>query len=627
MDPSFLKPGFDPKHLTVAQLRRILLENDVRLPSKVKKARLVRLFNVHVRPKLEQMRDQSVHVQESAASEGVDGVSFDERKRKRDGLDDVVRIGQEDLVGPLDKEERKQKRLKTGGSVIESGDAMDQKIILKEETITTTNPNLSKLKVSPEFAILLKNSTRGKEDDNILIEEVKVDSSSSASVNHNDTGTLDRNSPIEEKKDKVIRSEVTPNKDSINGSSSSNDIISDSEDDGTITIPNNNNNKSVKLVSFCEMVLQNMKHCLFNIFMFTLITSVTLFILWYREQRIRIGYCGVELPPQSIVPAVLQKYVSKRVNNIDLTFIDNWLYTLFKPNCLPCPHEAICFSKMTLSCKPHYRKIVPLLSLNGLIPLSPYCIPDIRRNQFLDTMFNIFLQLLRKQNGRFNCGKELVSQEKNSVSLNHLHNIFAQNVDQEWTQDEVSDLWDSLVKKLQDSSEIETFSIESNGSEEDFDVYFRSTSQVYSSLWCKYGNQILTFLQTYKLILLGFLICLFIITLVNCKRKRRIEYRKRIEKYVTITVEIIKNQTGSNNKDGDDNEDDNGESFLHTLQLRDTVLTDIVDLNERKKIWKDMTKILKNNKEIISAFAEINGEIIECWSWRGEEDNEKNSLM
>ena len=40
-----------------------------------------------------------------------------------------------------------------------------------------------------------------------------------------------------------------------------------------------------------------------------------------------------------------------------------------------------------------------------------------------------------------------------------------------------------------------------------------------------------------------------------------------------------------------------------------------------------MTKILKNNKEIISAFAEINGEIIECWSWRGEEDNEKNSLM
>lgn len=88
-------------------------------------------------------------------------------------------------------------------------------------------------------------------------------------------------------------------------------------------------------------------------------------------------------------------------------------------------------------------------------------------------------------------------------------------------------------------------------------------------------------------------------------------YKKKIEQYVNVTIEKLRTQTG-NHKDGD---------FLHTLQIRDTVLVDVVDLNERKKIWKDMVKVLRDNKEIVTVFAEINGEILECWSYKEKEEN------
>ncbi|KAK5782468.1 Heh2p PWA37_000598 [Arxiozyma heterogenica] len=714
MDPSFLEPGFDPKNLTVAQLRGILIDNNVHLPSKVKKSRLIGLFNSEIVPKLDELRDkykdvkpsskgikkvtkakktkkhflEEQNLKDSTSTESSDNNNDNNKnKRKREHLEDEKddnHIIEADIKHTVltDKDKikdnneaktnsgkRKKKKLKTEQNestqiqssiipetiveaiqqndddnfpFIESSNEMDKNISeIKTVEKQTTSPNLSKLKVSPEFAILLRNATEDKN----LINEVKIESTpnSSTPLYQDDTtyNSLKNNekTPIPEKINQIYEVVDVQNKDSTKASSREDiDIITDSED-ASITIDtdtkiekrdqknerelsistsesvNENGGQkytlldknNTKCTSPRKLDFQKIKHSLFNIIMFIFITSAVLFILWYREQRIRIGYCGAELPPQPIVPAALQKYIAARFN-IDLNVIDDWLYT-FNPKCLPCPDEAICFPKLKLTCKSQYRKIVPLLSLYNLVPLSPYCIPDVRKIQFLDSMFNKFVNLLRRRNASFNCGKG-INQKRNSIPYSHLHDIFGQNVDQAWTQDEVEELWNSLSKKLDGIPEIEFFNIESNDSET-IDVYIRSISQEYSSLWCKYGNQITEFLKTYKLILVGFILILSVVILINSERRKRMAYKKKIEQYVNVTIEKLRTQTG-NHKDGD---------FLHMLQIRDIVLVDVVDLNERKKIWKDMVKVLRDNEEIVTVFAEINGEILECWSYKEKEEN------
>ncbi|GME88819.1 unnamed protein product [[Candida] boidinii] len=46
----YLEPGFDPKSLTVANLRSVLLDHDINYPSSAKKSELVELFKEHVTP-------------------------------------------------------------------------------------------------------------------------------------------------------------------------------------------------------------------------------------------------------------------------------------------------------------------------------------------------------------------------------------------------------------------------------------------------------------------------------------------------------------------------------------------------------------------------------------------------
>lgn len=80
MDPSFLEPGFDPKNLTVAQLRGILIDNNVHLPSKVKKAKLIRLFNSEIVPRLDELRDKYKNVKPS--SKGIKKITTAKKSNK-----------------------------------------------------------------------------------------------------------------------------------------------------------------------------------------------------------------------------------------------------------------------------------------------------------------------------------------------------------------------------------------------------------------------------------------------------------------------------------------------------------------------------------------------------------------
>ncbi|PWN47573.1 hypothetical protein IE53DRAFT_243505 [Violaceomyces palustris] len=66
---AYLDPNFDPNSLKVPQLRSVLLQHDVVLPSSARKPALIQAFQQHVVPKLESLRSQHANI--VASSSGI----------------------------------------------------------------------------------------------------------------------------------------------------------------------------------------------------------------------------------------------------------------------------------------------------------------------------------------------------------------------------------------------------------------------------------------------------------------------------------------------------------------------------------------------------------------------------
>lgn len=751
----FLEPGFDPKTLKVPQLRRILAENNVDIPSKVKKNALVRLYEKEIVPQLDDLRDRYKNVKPS--SKGIKKVT----KKKQEKLEptptsttsspskpkkrsrktvkeeeeqikkeqkknevkfetiaanneatDKKKVDDDEQEAQKKKKKRKNNKkkknvtsdkkvendsetaipapeiesaVKVEGEVEKRNSLTTPKPDQKQEGLTSTNkidsilniveqpvkreilkPDLSKLKVSPEFAVLLKSASEQTNDSDHLsnkiqetvqevekveeIEEVKEENDSSEVknkeeivevkesndiipdsegenehqssqlVNDDNTDSTETSELPKTKKEKTLQSIKPWGKREGNEISDVNTTEKSTADLKT-PLPRTKKNLKIKQwVSRCGILklpktkcllkvdCQVLRGCLFNITIFAVITLPILFGMWYREQRIRIGYCGTEQPLKSIIPSSLNSFSESKFNK-SLSFIDKWLAKL-KPDCLSCPDGAICFPEMGLACEPHFRKILPLFSFNKLLPISEYCIPDVRKKQFLDEMLNTFVKMLGKRNSKLQCGNAK-NQLKNSIARSSLHEIFDYKGFKQWSENEVNDMWDITVEQLNKIPEISTFSLESeNGNV--ITVYMHSSSNEFANVICKYGDQVKEFVKQNRLLVISSTVFTISTFLINSHINKCNEYKATVDAYVDVTLDKLKNETGVKG--------DNDVDFLHTLQLRDVVLSDVVDLNERKKIWKSMTETMKKNDHIVCTSTEINGEILECWSWKDAKD-------
>lgn len=53
--------------------------------------------------------------------------------------------------------------------------------------------------------------------------------------------------------------------------------------------------------------------------------------------------------------------------------------------------------------------------------------------------------------------------------------------------------------------------------------------------------------------------------------------------------------------------------------LRDELQHDVLDLKKRKKVWKDVQKIVESNVNVRSKQTDVRGEIMKVWEWIGPE--------
>ena len=136
-------------------------------------------------------------------------------------------------------------------------------------------------------------------------------------------------------------------------------------------------------------------------------TLLSAYFVWWRREKVEIGYCGVGntglFPP---FPLSIQ-YPGSDLNGIapqGLIRNDYEWSTFLRPECEPCPPNAICKPNYTAECKPDYVLVNNPFSLFGLIPLPPTCEPDSEKLRRIAILSDEAIKVLRKRAADVECG-------------------------------------------------------------------------------------------------------------------------------------------------------------------------------------------------------------------------------
>ncbi|KAM3160570.1 Inner nuclear membrane protein enriched at telomere/subtelomere region [Lachancea thermotolerans] len=768
MEEDYLGESFEPKSLRVAQLRRVLVEHGVRVQSHLKKAELCELFEKHIKAKREQLlreresgqvvkiekaTDSSFSHEASSEKSGspfsdVNDFQNDEnarpRKRKieeestgrkKSGKKSKKRASAEParakkqeskdntsspLVNKLrSKSPSKKSPLKplaieafesssSSSSDAASSSSDDLDFSLRRKA---ASPDLSKLKVSPEFAKKLakasssqgsnrSQSSRGaSRESEMETTPQRLSASADKSSVHESSEPKDRSfkdlpsfAPGGKVKDESKEEEPSgastptrgpsaqsshqssphlsvpdfkevaedagsegPSSPDKKFSAEEDETVESSEaeeDEESISVENlpeqqdeSNTSKSRSSIktnikeakeSAKEFLLEKAKEHpvpqrawlkalgkgIWNLSVFLMVMIPILFGLWYREERIQIGYCGHEIN----LPTFENTNDSPLLIALE-NFLDN-----HRPQCLPCPENAICYPYMKIKCRPDYVVTQSKWSLQGIFPVSDYCVKDTKRQKLIAEVVRKSLELLRTKNANVKCG-EGANDFESGITEEDLYEIFFESRAPSISDEEYEDLWLQVVEDLKNEPEItwrqiQTFGPDTAGDsdipaeshdlsrqEEHIqplrkDRLFRSTSKKYIGLKCKFEKEVHQTYQRFKYVIWIAFALTAIIKTVTFKLRSHFKRQQRIE---ALTQQVVAKLQKSAKESSESRP-----PYMSTVQLRDVLLSDVVDLKLKNKLWNSVIKKLEhNNTNVKSRLMELHGEIMKCWEWVG----------
>ena len=111
------------------------------------------------------------------------------------------------------------------------------------------------------------------------------------------------------------------------------------------------------------------------------------YAIWWRQQKLAVGYCGIGRPSNSI----------SHVN------MPHWAGVL-QPSCEPCPQHAICYEDMETRCEDNFILQPHPLTSGGLIPLPPTCEPDGEKARKVKAVADKAIEELRARKAKAECG-------------------------------------------------------------------------------------------------------------------------------------------------------------------------------------------------------------------------------
>ncbi|CAI4059356.1 Heh2p SKDI_04G6600 [Saccharomyces kudriavzevii IFO 1802] len=340
---------------------------------------------------------------------------------------------------------------------------------------------------------------------------------------------------------------------------------------------------------------------LWNAVLYLSILLPILFGLWYREQRIRIGYCGHEEPIKSLAFSAFSQTAR----------VDEFLQA-YAPNCLECPEHATCSSLMNIECESGYELKSSILETYGVIPFSKYCVKDESKEKEVDELVWKVSEYLRKKNAQVDCGEGQNLFESGETETK-LYEIFSRSRPSWENQADFNEHCRNVIEKLRHMDEIVWLPLDFETGEEihfkpnNTTCVYRSTSKKWVKLPCHLGADIRKGLRKYGVSVLITLIVILFIKKIQSTLDDYVQGEQIIEQFVKEATDRLKSAKK--------NEDE--EPFLTTVQLRTILLRDIPNIKEQNSLWaRTKDKIIKEYSENIELYLlEENGEIMTCLEW------------
>lgn len=165
------------------------------------------------------------------------------------------------------------------------------------------------------------------------------------------------------------------------------------------------------------------------------------YAIWWRQEKLRVGYCGVARPS-----AVLSH-----------SQIPSWAEIL-QPQCESCPQHATCYESLETRCDQDFVLKPHPLALGGLVPLPPSCEPDGEKARRVKVVADRAMEELRERRAKWECGTLIDEQGKPQPAVEieeaSLKKEVAKKRRRNMSEREFEDLWKSALGELMGRDEV-----------------------------------------------------------------------------------------------------------------------------------------------------------------------------
>lgn len=116
----------------------------------------------------------------------------------------------------------------------------------------------------------------------------------------------------------------------------------------------------------------------------------------------------------------------------------------------------------------------------------------------------------------------------------------------------------------------------------------------------------------YRVEFIGIICLIFFLYKIKSTLSLRKAYKSRISELVYFSLKRLHDQQRFYALDPKSTY-----PYIAVSHLRDDILINELNVDQRHKLWNKVQKIIENNSNIRTRLAEINGEWIRAWEWVG----------
>lgn len=173
----------------------------------------------------------------------------------------------------------------------------------------------------------------------------------------------------------------------------------------------------------------------------TLLMILACFAVYWRYEKLEIGYCGIGKPQWSLT---------------ETAKLPSWANSI-QPTCEPCPQHAYCYSNFEARCDRDFILKPHPLSLGGLVPLPPTCEPDSEKLRKMTSVANRAIEELRDRKAKYECNEPTKDGEVPAtveIAEEELKKEVSKKRRKGMTQEEFEDLWKGALGEILGREEV-----------------------------------------------------------------------------------------------------------------------------------------------------------------------------